>query len=232
MNIGGTSNNIDMALQLYSAYAEYKTSDYRFITEYTGAYGELDPGYGTDMLTVERNNYVAAARLELFNTAPFTKVALEAGTSPGDENNAQSGDNGYEGSIIRGNGAYQLDNLLFKHVIPTLYQRSGGIINATYLKGDVDYAVGNGDNLNLAVIMAWVENTKPADQSIGANAGGSDGTAGDIGGYYGTEYEATYKMNLVDGVELSLIGSYIDTGSGLTDALIAQAYKQYSKYES
>ena len=31
-------------------------------------------------------------------------------------------------------------------------------------------------------------------------------------------------MNLVDGVELSLIGSYIDTGSGLKDALIAQAY--------
>jgi hypothetical protein len=42
--------------------------------------------------------------------------------------------------LIRGNGAYQLDNLLFNHVIPTLYQRSGGIINATYLKGDVDYA--------------------------------------------------------------------------------------------
>ena len=72
--------------------------------------------------------------------------------------------------------------------------------------------------------MAWVENKKPADQGIGANAGGSDGTAGSIGGYYGTEYEATYKMNLVDGVELSLIGSYIDAGSGLKDALVAQAY--------
>jgi|TARA_B100001758_G_scaffold37036_2_gene28277 hypothetical protein len=224
MNIGGTSNNIDMALQLYSAYAEYKTSDYRFITEYTGAYGELDAGYGTDQLTVTRNNYVAAARLELFNAAPFTKVAFEAGISPGDENNAQAGNNDYEGSIVRGNGAYQLDNLLFKHVIPTLYQRSGGIINAKYLKADVDYAVNNGDNLNLAVLMAWVENKKPADQGIGANAGGSDGVAGEISGYYGTEYEATYKMNLVDGVELSLIGSYIDAGSGLKDALIAQAY--------
>ena len=31
-------------------------------------------------------------------------------------------------------------------------------------------------------------------------------------------------MNLVDGVELSLIGSYIDAGSGLKDALVAQAY--------
>jgi len=224
MHIAGTTNAIDMAFQLYSAYAEYKTSDYRFIAEATGGYGELDPGYGTDMLTVERDNYVAAARLELFNSAPFTKVALEAGISPGDEDNTASGDNGYEGSIIRGNGAYQLDNLLFKHVIPSLYQRSGSIINAKYLKADADYAVGNGDNLNLAVIMAWVENKKPADQSIGANAGGSDGVAGSIGGYYGTEYEATYSMNLVDGVELSLIGSYIDTGSGLKDALIAQAY--------
>ena len=142
MHIAGTTNNIDMAFQLYSAYAEYKTSDYRFIAEATGGYGELDPGYGTDMLTVERDNYVAAARLELFNAAPFTTVSLEAGISPGDEDNTAAGDNGYEGSIIRGNGAYQLDNLLFKHVIPTLYQRSGSIINAKYLKADADYAVG------------------------------------------------------------------------------------------
>ena len=74
MHIAGTTNNIDMAFQLYSAYAEYKTSDYRFIAEATGGYGELDPGYGTDMLTVERDNYVAAARLELFNAAPFLKL--------------------------------------------------------------------------------------------------------------------------------------------------------------
>ena len=42
--------------------------------------------------------------------------------------------------------------------------------------------------------------------------------------YKRQEYEATYSMDLVDGVELSLIGSYIDVGSGLEDALIAQAY--------
>jgi hypothetical protein len=222
MTFGGAALEWDMALALYSAYAEYKTSDYRFITEYTGAYGELSPR-NADQYTVTRNNYVAAAQLELFNTAPFTKVSFEAGISPGDQRNTAS-QNGWEGSIIRGNGAYQLDNLLFKHVIPTLYGRSGSIINAKYMKADVDYAVGNGDQLNLAVIMAWVENTDPGDSSIGANAGGSDGVAGNIGSYYGTEYEAVYKMNLVDGVELSLIGSYIDVGSGLEDALVAQAY--------
>ena len=222
MTFGGAALEWDMALALYSAYAEYKTSDYRFITEYTGAYGELSPRNG-DQLTVTRNNYVAAARLELFNTAPFTQVSFEAGISPGDQRNTAE-QNGWEGSIIRGNGAYQLDNLLFKHVIPTLYNRSGSIINAKYLKADVDYAIGNGDNLNLAVLMAWVENKDPGDNNIGANAGGSDGVAGKIGGYYGTEYEAVYTMNLVDGVELSLIGSYIDVGDGLSDALIAQAY--------
>ena len=124
----------------------------------------------------------------------------------------------------RFSSAYEIDHLLFKHVIPTLYQRNGSVINAKYLRGAVDYGLANGDNLNLQVIMAWNENDSPADSSIGANAGGSDGTRGTIDGYIGTEYEATYSMDLVDGVELSLIGSYIDVGSGLEDALIAQAY--------
>ena len=125
-----------------------------------------------DQLVVKRTNYVAAARLTVDGTAPFSKLLIEAGTSPGDERNTTSND--YEGSIIRFSGAYNLDNLLFKHVIPTLYQRSGSVINASYLRGAIDYGLANGDNLNLQVIMAWNENDNPADQNIGANAGASD----------------------------------------------------------
>jgi len=230
MSIAGTMYRYDMALALYSAYAQYSGDGWQFITEYTGAYGDLSPeaslDANQDQLVVKRTNYVAAARLTVDGTAPFSKLLIEAGTSPGDERNTTSND--YEGSIIRFSGAYNLDNLLFKHVIPTLYQRSGSVINASYLRGAIDYGLANGDNLNLQVIMAWNENDNPADQGIGANAGTADGVVGTIDDYIGTEYEATYSMDLVDGVELSLIGSYIDVGSGLEDALIAQAYNNTS----
>ena len=222
----GTRVNWDMTFQLYDFYVEYKTADYRFISEIAGGYGELKADDNPDYYTVN-NQYVAAARLELFN-AGVDKLSLEAGYSQGDHSNSTSSSNDYEGNIIRGNGAYQLDNLLFKHVLPSLYQRSGSIMNAKYLKADADIAVGGGDNLNLAVLMAWLEETQPAGVGVdfGANLGASDGVAGTASSYYGTEYEATYSTNLVDGVELSFIASIIDVGDGLNDLLIAAAYSE------
>ena len=222
----GTRVNWDMTFQLYDFYVEYKTADYRFISEIAGGYGELKADNNPDYYTVN-NQYVAAARLELFN-AGVDKLSLEAGYSQGDHSNSTSSSNDYEGNIIRGNGAYQLDNLLFKHVLPSLYQRSGSIMNAKYLKADADIAVGGGDNLNLAVLMAWLEETQPTGVGVdfGANLGASDGVAGTASSYYGTEYEATYSTNLVDGVELSFIASIIDVGDGLNDLLIAAAYSE------
>ena len=101
-------------------------------------------------------------------------------------------------------------------------------MNAKYLKADADIAVGGGDNLNLAVLMAWLEETQPTGVGVdfGANLGASDGVAGTASSYYGTEYEATYSTNLVDGVELSFIASIIDVGDGLNDLLIAAAYSE------
>jgi hypothetical protein len=224
----GTRVNWDMTFQLYDFYVEYKTADYRFISEIAGGYGELKADDNPDYYTVN-NQYVAAARLELFN-AGVDKLAFEAGYSQGDHSNSSSSSNDYEGNIIRGNGAYQLDNLLFKHVIPSLYQRSGSIMNAKYLKADADIAVGNGDNLNLAVLMAWLEEKAPTGVGVdfGQNLGNADGVAGTASSYYGTEYEATYSTNLVDGVELSFIASIIDVGDGLNDLLIAAAYSETS----
>ena len=222
----GTRVNWDMTFQLYDFYVEYKTADYRFISEIAGGYGELKADNNPDYFTVN-NQYVVAARLELLN-AGVDKLSLEAGYSQGDHSNTTSSSNDYEGNIIRGNGAYQLDNLLFKHVLPSLYQRSGSIMNAKYLKADADIAVGGGDNLNLAVLMAWLEETQPEGVGVdfGANLGASDGVAGTASSYYGTEYEATYSTNLVDGVELSFIASIIDVGDGLNDLLIAAAYSE------
>ena len=107
----GTRVNWDMTFQLYDFYVEYKTADYRFISEIAGGYGELKADDNPDYYTVN-NQYVAAARLELFN-AGVDKLSLEAGYSQGDHSNSTSSSNDYEGNIIRGNGAYQLDNLFF-----------------------------------------------------------------------------------------------------------------------
>ena len=186
----GTRVNWDMTFQLYDFYVEYKTADYRFISEIAGGYGELKADDNPDYYTVN-NQYVAAARLELFN-AGVDKLSLEAGYSQGDHSNSTSSSNDYEGNIIR------------------------------------DIAVGGGDNLNLAVLMAWLEETQPEGVGVdfGANLGASDGVAGTASSYYGTEYEATYSTNLVDGVELSFIASIIDVGDGLNDLLIAAAYSE------
>ena len=49
----------------------------------------------------------------------MSDIGFEYGVSPGDE--FTSGTDDYQGGVIRGNTAYEVDNLLFKHVIPTLY---------------------------------------------------------------------------------------------------------------
>ena len=74
--------------------------------------------------------------------------------------------------------------------------------------------------LNLAVVMAWA--AEADNQKFAGTIGGTQ-TTQDIAGYWGTVYEATYTTELTPGVELSLIGSYIDAGNGLKDAMQAAA---------
>ena len=77
--------------------------------------------------------------------------------------------------------AYEVDNLLFKHVIPTLYGSEGSVINSKYFKVDANMPMGATSNLNLKVVMAWAAETDDQQFNDISNAAG---TIQDIAGYW------------------------------------------------
>ena len=74
-----------------------------------------------------------AGRLEYYPSmmAQVTTIGLEGGWAQGDDGNTP---NTIEGNALPFSPAYNVDNLLFKHMIPTIYQIEGSVINAYYGK--------------------------------------------------------------------------------------------------
>jgi len=223
-NLNGASaeTNLDMNFVLYEAYYTYTGNDIFFGVDFAGGYGTLKEESSTgkaSTLNIDKSNYVFVSQLRFNNLGgTISSLGLEYGFSPGD---TWDGGDDYEGGVIRGNAAYEVDNLLFKHVIPSLYGQDGSIINSRYFKVDADMPMSETSKLNLAVVMAWAAETD--NQAFSGSIDGTANTAEDIAGYWGTVYEATYTTELTPGVELSLIGSYIDAGNGLKDAMQAAA---------
>jgi len=208
----------DMNFVLYEAYYTYNSSDVFFGTDWAGGYGTLKAESSTGKAStanIDKSNYFWVTQLRLKNLGnAMSDIGFEYGVSPGDE--FTSGTDDYQGGVIRGNTAYEVDNLLFKHVIPTLYGSEGSVINSKYFKVDANMPMGATSNLNLKVVMAWAAETDDQQFNDISNA---TGTIQDIAGYWGTVYEAIYSTDLTAGVELSLIGTYIDAGNGLKDAM-------------
>ena len=219
-NLGGADAeaNLDMNFVLYEAYYTYTGNDVFFGVDFAGGYGTLKPESSSgksSTANIDKDNYIFVTQLRFNNLGgAVSSLGLEYGVSPGDD--YSTGD--YEGEVIRANAAYEVDNLLFKHVIPSLYGKDGSVINSKYFKVDADMPMSDTSKLNLAVVMAWAAETDNQKFS-GDITGASNATTQDIAGYWGTVYEATYSTQLTPGVELSLIGSYIDAGNGLKDAM-------------
>ena len=219
-NLGGADAeaNLDMNFVLYEAYYTYTGNDVFFGVDFAGGYGTLKPESSSgksSTANIDKDNYIFVTQLRFNNLGgAVSSLGLEYGVSPGDD--YSTGD--YEGEVIRANAAYEVDNLLFKHVIPSLYGKDGSVINSKYFKVDADMPMSDTSKLNLAVVMAWAAETDNQKFS-GDITGAGNATTQDIAGYWGTVYEATYSTQLTPGVELSLIGSYIDAGNGLKDAM-------------
>ena len=222
-NLGGADleSNSDMNFVLYEAYYTYTGNDVFFGVDFAGGYGTLKAESSTGKAgttNIDKSNYIFVSQLRFNNLGgAVSSLGFEYGISPGD--NMSTGD--LEGQVIRGNSAYEVDNLLFKHVIPSLYGADGSVSNSKYFKVDADMPMTDTSKLNLAVVMAWADETD--NQSFGGAIDGTDDAVSDIGSYWGTSYEATYTTELTPGVELSLIGSYIDAGNGLKDAMASAA---------
>ncbi len=181
-----------------------------------GAWGTLEIE-GVGDIDINASNIIFAARAEVYPGWPMKIIAAEFGWSKGDDPN----DGDITGGVIFFNPAYNLDNLLFKHMIPNIYQAEGSVINAYYARvwGTVKLI----DELSFTpqVVVAFNEESDAFVPAVGG--GGAGLIAEDLGTYLGTEVEATFTWHMYPGVNLDLIGSIVFPGDSLDQLLETQA---------
>jgi hypothetical protein len=174
---------------------------------------EFDFDYAFDM----------AGRLELYPStmAQVSTIGVEAGWAQGDDGSTALT---IEGNALPFSPAYNVDNLLFKHVIPTVYQIEGSVINAIYVKAYANMRLSENLGFTPQVLFAWNDETRAvsAFDSGGFGSGiANDGTV-EVDKYLGTEIEGTLSWTLHPGVNLDFIGSLVLAGDGLTGLLEQQ----------
>ena len=224
-NSAGSAWDVDRT-SLYSGLLVLKAAAWSFTYEvqmFGG--GELDTPLGADgaNLALEFDYaFDMAARLEFYPSmmAQVSTIGIEGGWAQGDD--------GSTGTTIEGNAlpfspAYNVDNLLFKHVIPTAYDIEGSVINAIYARVYANMRLSENLGFTPQVLFAWNDETNATSAFDGAGGFGN-GIPGNVvvEKYLGTEIEGTLSWTLHPGVNLDFIGSLVLAGDGLTDLLVAQ----------
>ena len=225
---------------LYSGLLVLKGANWSFSYEvqmFGGGEVAVAPGTGHSFQGVDIDFEYAfdmAARLELMPSmmAQVSTIGLEAGWAQGDDGSTLE----VEGNALPFSPAYNVDNLLFKHVIPTIYQIEGSVINAIYAKAYANMRLSENLGFTPQVLMAWNDQTKVnsafdkdygmADSNFGSGIGSEfadflEGNVIDVDKYLGTEIEGTLSWTLHPGVNLDFIGSLVFTGDGLKQMLEA-----------
>ncbi len=183
--------------------------------------GEFEFDYAFDM----------AGRLEFYPStiAQVSTVGLEAGWAQGDDGSTALT---IEGNALPFSPAYNVDNLLFKHVIPTIYQIEGSVINAIYARAYANVQLAENLSLTPQVLFAWndernavsaFDSNYPGIADFGGGVGNRGISNTRVAKYLGTEIEGTLTWTLHPGVNLDFIGSLVLAGDGLTDLLVAHA---------
>jgi len=203
---GVSGVNLDH-LVLYSGLIDYKTDLWRLVGEMQGAWGKIKVD-GVGDIDIDASNIIFAARAEVYPGWPMKIIAAEFGWSKGDD----LASDGIEGGVIFFNPAYNIDNLLFKHMIPNIYQVESSVFNAYYARvwGTVKLI----DELSFTpqVIVAFNEETSNPYPGIDS-----------LDTYLGTEVEGTFTWHMYPGVNLDIIGGIVFPGSSLDSLLEAQA---------
>ncbi len=213
---------------LYSGLLVLKASNWSFTYEvqmFGG--GELELGNIPGVADLSGNSwdfeyaFDMAARLELMPSmmAQVSTIGLEAGWAQGDDSSTPE----IEGNALPFSPAYNVDNLLFKHVIPTIYQIEGSVINAIYARLYANMQLSDNLGFTPQVLIAWNDETN----AVSAFDSGAFGTGlpaqTDVEKYLGTELEGTLSWTLHPGVNLDFIGSLVLAGDGLKELLEAHA---------
>ena len=208
-NAGASSGVLDLdRLTLYSGLIDYKTDLWRLVGEIQGAFGKIKVDGVPGSIDVDSSNIIWAARAEVYPGWPLKLVAAEFGWAKGDD--LGTGDT--EGGVIFFNPAYNIDNLLFKHMIPNIYQVESSVYNAYYARlwGTVKLI----DELSFTPQVLVAFNEETSNPYPGVN---------NLDTYMGTEVEGTLTWHVHPGVSLDVIGGIVFAGSSLETLLEAQA---------
>jgi hypothetical protein len=210
-DLSACTRGVDLDLNRFTLYAgviDYKTDLFRLVGEVQGGWGELDIG-GTEV-DIDPSNLLFAVRGEVYPGFPVKLVAAEFGWAGGDDLNTPE----LEGNVIVFNPAYNIDYLLFKHMIPTIYQIEGSVINAFYARAWATVKLLDYLSFTPQVLVAWNQDN---DNPLGF---------GPVDRYLGTEIEGTFTINLLPGVNFDIIGGAVINGDGVKDLLRQQAAAQ------
>ena len=160
-----------------------------------------------------------AARLELYPSmmAQVSSIGIEGGWAQGDDGSTRE----IEGNALPFSPAYNVDNLLFKHVIPTVYNIEGSVINAIYAKAYANMTLSDNLAFTPQVLFAWNDQTNTGSAFDGGAFGTGIAPGTEVEKYLGTEIEGTLSWTLHPGANLDFIGSVVIAGDGLTDLIEA-----------
>ena len=214
----GTQYDLDYT-SWYSGLLVLKAADWSFTYEVHAVGGnELETPNGPIELDY---TFDMAGRLEVHPSmlAQVSTVGFEAGWAEGDDNTPGK----MEGNILSFSPAYNVDNLLFKHVIPTIYDMEGSVTNAIYAKVYANMQLADNLGFTPQVLFAWNDKTDAVSLFDQPALGGAGIGATSADKYLGTEIEGTLSWTLHPGVNLDFIGSLVLAGDGLTDLLESQA---------
>ena len=219
-----TDVNVDRT-SLYAGLLVLKAADWSFTYEvqmFGGGeieLGSIAPGAAWDFDYA----FDMAGRLEVYPSmmAQVSTIGVEAGWAQGDDGSTPAT---IEGNALPFSPAYNVDNLLFKHVIPTLYDIEGSVINAIYARAYANVQLADNIGFTPQVLIAWNDETM-AVTAFDGTGGFGNGIPGvvEVEKYLGTEIEGTLSWTLHPGVNLDFIGSLVLAGDGLTDLLDAHA---------
>ncbi|QMU55795.1 MAG: hypothetical protein GKS04_01135 [Candidatus Mycalebacterium zealandia] len=155
---------------LYSGLIDLKGDSWKLTGELQGGFGEItnilgaaDSKIKNALLFAVRGEYMAPT-IEYLNV-----IGAEFGWADGDKNDGSwiAGDD-IEGGVIVFNPAYNLDNLLFKHVMPSIYQDANSNIlaradasvqNAYYTRVYADIPVSPRVSFKPQILVAWNQET-------------------------------------------------------------------------
>jgi hypothetical protein len=213
-NVAGSSGFNVERLTLFSGLLDVKTDMWRFVGEFQAWQGEFQI-QGANDIDVDLS-WIWAARAEVYPGWPLKIIAAEFGWAQGDD----ASDNSLSGnaSTLVFSPAYNIDNLLFKNIIPNIYQQEGSVINAYYARLWATVKVADSISFTPQVLVAFNQET----DNVAVNGGGAI-VARNLDTYMGTEVEGVMTWHIHPGVNFDLIGGVVFAGNSLNTLLEAQA---------